>query len=84
MTYPIACTKTYTVVSNDNCYAISQKFNIVSEELYALNAGISASNCPLQIGQVLCVATATPPCAMSYTTQSGDYCSIIASNNGIT
>jgi chitinase len=52
---PSACTKHYTVVSGDSCYAIWTEFGITEAQLYAFNPTLD-TNCDLSIGQVLCVS----------------------------
>ncbi|KAK0543515.1 hypothetical protein OC846_005779 [Tilletia horrida] len=74
------CTKTYQVVSNDNCGAIDQKYNLTLAQLTALNPNVNSGCTNIYPGEVLCVANATVPghCSQRYTVQSGDLCSTIA------
>lgn len=50
-----SCTKSYTVVSEDYCYLLWNRFGITEAQLRQWNPSLDAA-CDLSIGQVLCVA----------------------------
>lgn len=92
------CSKTYTVISGDNCYAIATNLGMAEPVFESYNPGI---NCALlQVGQVVCTggsyttatktstsATATPTstygCTKTHVIGSTEYCYSIAQNANI-
>ncbi|KAK9746337.1 hypothetical protein K7432_018203 [Basidiobolus ranarum] len=91
-------TNQYSVQSGDTCYAIAVKFNISVENLQAANPNMKCEQlmvgeavCIPSVvpsSSVSPTPTATPPTACasgttSYSIKSGDTCSVIATNNGI-
>ncbi|KAK0546720.1 hypothetical protein OC846_005150 [Tilletia horrida] len=63
------CTKTYQVVTNDNCGTIDQKYYLTLAQLRGLNPSINTDCTNIYVGEVLCVANATVPgsCSQRYT-----------------
>ncbi|KAJ7622132.1 hypothetical protein FB45DRAFT_753492 [Roridomyces roridus] len=86
-TPPSSCAQTYTVVSGDTCSKIESKNGISDATLHSLNPSINTGCTNLAIGQVLCVQAGssggTGTCTQTYTVVSGDTCSKIESNEGI-
>ncbi|OQE12254.1 hypothetical protein PENVUL_c001G06580 [Penicillium vulpinum] len=77
-TPPCLSESTYTVVSGDNCIAISQAQNVSTGALIALNNLLpDCSN--LNAGASLCL----PQACEIYTVQSGDTCASITNATGI-
>jgi LysM repeat protein len=76
------CAQTYTVASGDWCSKIWEQFGLSESDFRSLNPSLNA-NCDLSIGQVLCVA-APSTCAATYTVVSGDWCSKIWEQFGLT
>ncbi|KAJ3363536.1 hypothetical protein GGF31_000946 [Allomyces arbusculus] len=73
----VPCSKQYTVVTGDYCWAIANSNGLDVAALQSLNPGL---NCDaLQLGQVLCVAG----CTTKYTVSAGDSCWSIADTFGI-
>ncbi len=78
-TPPTECptgTRPYTIRSGDTFFSLAQRFNTTVEAIQAANPGVDPNN--LQIGQVICIPTGTPPpsgCptgSTPYTIRSGD------------
>ncbi|KAF7305678.1 hypothetical protein HMN09_00821500 [Mycena chlorophos] len=80
-----SCTKAYTVVSGDTCFAIEAKENVSDATLHALNPGINSECTNLQIGEVLCISTNSTSlsCGTTYTVVGGDTCFEIENKEGI-
>lgn len=76
------CAKTYAVQSGDWCSKIWAQFGLSESDFRKLNPSLNAS-CDLAIGQVLCVASPST-CATTYTVVSGDWCSKIWAQFGLT
>ncbi|KAK4096677.1 carbohydrate-binding module family 50 protein [Parathielavia hyrcaniae] len=77
------CAQTYTVQSGDWCAKIWETFGLSESELCALNPSLNAG-CDLVVGQVLCVAAPSDTCNATYTVVSGDWCSKIWDQFGLT
>ncbi|KAJ6586073.1 hypothetical protein B0H19DRAFT_927299, partial [Mycena capillaripes] len=80
------CAQTYTVVSGDTCSAIESKTGISDAQLHTLNPAINSGCTNLEIGQILCIQAGTggdEGCTQTYTVKSGDTCSAIESNHGV-
>ncbi|KAK8081067.1 hypothetical protein PG997_008885 [Apiospora hydei] len=86
-----SCSQPYTVVSGDSCWSIYTSHGLSSDQFYAMNPPLSASNCPLSIGQVVCVGNSQgqsqsqgqgTACSQYGAVKSGDNCnSFIARYN---
>ncbi|KAJ7646129.1 hypothetical protein B0H17DRAFT_885203, partial [Mycena rosella] len=77
------CTQTYTVVSGDTCSTIESNNGVSDAQLHALNPAINSGCTNLSVGQTLCLSGGGGGCAQTYTAVSGDTCSSIESNNGV-
>ncbi|CAF0797668.1 unnamed protein product [Brachionus calyciflorus] len=81
--FTYSCSQYHTVVSGDICYSIAIKYQITLNDLMSLNLGL---NCQvLYIGKQICIKSSSPSgsCSSYYTVKQGDYCYLIAQNNGI-
>ncbi|KAJ7312549.1 hypothetical protein DFH08DRAFT_717528, partial [Mycena albidolilacea] len=74
------CAQKYVVVSGDTCSAIESHYSVSDALLHALNPAINSGCTNLFVGQTLCLSGG---CAQTYTVVSGDTCSAIASNTGV-
>ena len=68
-------TQPYTIRSGDTFYSLAQRFNTTVEAIQRANPNVNPNN--LQIGQVICIPTSTPPTTcptgtQPYTIRSGD------------
>ncbi|KAG8935162.1 hypothetical protein FRC01_007395 [Tulasnella sp. 417] len=78
------CARDYTVQEGDYCDKISAAHNVSSYQLAVSNYQTVNDGCTnLAVGQVICLGLTGADCATTYSVQSGDYCDLIASNNGI-
>ncbi|KAJ8072754.1 Sle1p [Marasmius tenuissimus] len=89
-----ACTQQYTVQSGDSCNAIEKNFKLTSGTVRSLNSLVNAQCTNLYPGQSLCLSTSSSgssgsgggggtSCSQTYTVQSGDTCSKIEKNFGL-
>lgn len=62
-------TMPYTIKAGDTFYLIARTFGISVDALIAANPGVNPNN--LQIGQVICVPTSTPPSSKCPTLRFG-------------
>ncbi|MBT9258702.1 MAG: LysM peptidoglycan-binding domain-containing protein [Clostridiales bacterium] len=76
---PTTCppgTFAYTIQAGDTFYSLAQRFHTTVEAIQAANPGVDPTK--LQVGQVICIPTVTPPpttCppgTFAYTIQAGD------------
>ncbi|KAF8142403.1 hypothetical protein K438DRAFT_1541694, partial [Mycena galopus ATCC 62051] len=75
------CSPTYTVKSGDTCYDIAAANGLTVAQLLSYNPSIDcASMLPLHLS-VLCLGGT---CTQTYTVQTGDTCSTIATHVGLT
>ncbi|KAK7017655.1 hypothetical protein R3P38DRAFT_1311455 [Favolaschia claudopus] len=78
------CSRTYTVVGGDTCFAIEGKTGVSDADLHASNPSINSGCTNLQIGQVLCLSGGSSgSCTQTYTVVGGDTCSVIESRTGV-
>lgn len=78
------CAREYTVQAGDYCDAISAAHNVSSYQLAVSNYQTINDGCTnLAVGQVICLGETGADCATTYSVKTGDYCDLIASNNGI-
>jgi LysM repeat protein len=54
-----SCSQSYTVVSGDTCSAIATKFGVTVSAIISANPAINSGCTNLQIGQVLCIPSAS-------------------------
>jgi LysM repeat protein len=62
----------YTIMAGDTLFILAQRFNVTVQAIINANPGIDPNR--LQIGQVICIPRATPPCpnGFLYTVVAGD------------
>ncbi|KAL0060822.1 hypothetical protein AAF712_012361 [Marasmius tenuissimus] len=92
-----ACTQQYTVQPGDSCNAIEKNFKLTSGTVRSLNSLVNPQCTNLYPGQSLCLSTSSSgssggggggggggaSCSQAYTVQSGDTCSKIEKNFGL-
>jgi chitinase len=84
------CSSTTTVQTGDLCGALASRCGISQSDFMSDNPNLNCND--LLIGQKVCCNAGGIPVPQqnsdgscyAYTVQSGDYCSLIAANNGIT
>ncbi|KAF8214284.1 glycoside hydrolase superfamily [Mycena galopus ATCC 62051] len=74
------CAHTYIVASGDTCTHIEATTGVSDVQLHTLNPAINSGCTNLAIGQTLCLSGG---CAQTYTVVSGDTCSAIEANTGV-
>ncbi|KAF8142418.1 hypothetical protein K438DRAFT_1474176, partial [Mycena galopus ATCC 62051] len=79
-----SCSPTYTVQSGDTCSTIAAASGLTVAQLLSYNPTINSGCTNLGIAQVLCLGPGGGTCTQTYTVQSGDTCSAIAANVGLT
>ncbi|KAF7361010.1 hypothetical protein MSAN_01131200 [Mycena sanguinolenta] len=82
-----SCSPTYTVQAGDTCYAIATANGLTVDQLLSYNPSIDCTD--LAIDQVLCLGPGGDggdggTCTQTYTVESGDTCSTIAADVGLT
>ena len=62
----------YTIMAGDTLFSLAQRFNVTVQAIINANPGIDPNR--LQIGQIICIPRATPPCpnGFLYTVVAGD------------
>ncbi|TFK95671.1 hypothetical protein BDV98DRAFT_577369 [Pterulicium gracile] len=74
------CARTYTVVSGDNCNAISAVQKVPTYQLALNNPRINANCSNIYAGQVLCLAQTGKDCRVTHVVKAGDGCWSIFTN----
>jgi LysM repeat protein len=79
------CTRSYIAQAGDYCDLISQKHNVSTYQLAAVNTGkINAGCTNLVPGQTYCLGVvASEDCSTTYIVQAGDTCSNIVAKNAL-
>ncbi|CAK7233700.1 hypothetical protein SCUCBS95973_008686 [Sporothrix curviconia] len=93
------CTQYHLIASGDQCSTIESNAGITSAQFLAWNTGVNADCTNILVGYYVCIAGGTNPvstvpsplqpgtldtCSQYYLIASGDQCSTIESNAGIT
>jgi len=80
-----SCASEFTVQAGDTCAIIAAQFGITIVQLEAANPSINSGCTNLAIGEVLCIpAAAVCPSGVFFIVQSGDVCTEIAIDLGVT
>jgi LysM repeat protein len=77
-----SCLQKYKVVDGDVCYEIGSKFGVTSAAIMSANPTIDSMCYYLQIGQIICIPDRS--CIQKYPVSSGDTCSSIGAEFGLT
>ncbi|GLB40909.1 putative lysin motif containing protein [Lyophyllum shimeji] len=78
------CSRTYTVVPNDTCDAISAAQNVSTYQLAVNNPAVDAACDNLWVGQVLCLGIEGQDCSTVHVVAEGDNCEAVAQAAGTT
>ncbi|KAL4258904.1 LysM domain-containing protein [Pleurotus pulmonarius] len=79
----IPCVRSYTVQSGDTCDGISANEGVSTFQLAASNPGINSDCSNIFPSQEICLRRACLSCSTVHVVESGDTCTSIASNAGI-
>jgi len=77
-----SCIQKYKVVSGDVCYGIGSQFGVTAAAIMSANPTIDSMCYFLQIGQIICIPDRS--CMQKYNVLSGDTCSSIGTEFGVT
>ncbi|KAF7296692.1 hypothetical protein HMN09_01078200 [Mycena chlorophos] len=78
------CTEYYTIVTDDTCTSVDEKYNLALEDLLRWNTALTSSCTTIQLGEAYCVAGGGNQCSKIYNVVNNDSCGAIESKFNIT